>query len=273
MPGETLVEARGLWAGYGQTVALAEVNCAIEKGAVVGVIGPNGSGKSTLVRVLSGVLKPQRGAAYFRGADVARTRPAALARSIAVVPQTPLLPEAFLAAQVVLLGRTPHLGFLSREGPRDYETVRWAMQVTDTWHLARRRIGELSGGERQRVVVARALAQEPELLLLDEPTAHLDIGHQAALLDVILALHEERDLTVLAVFHDLNLAAQYCPRLVLLSQGRLLADGRPEEVLTGPQVSHVYGTRVAVMAHPCNGAPVVLPVRTETETEESHHGQ
>lgn len=265
MPPRMIVEMCSLWAGYGSRPALQDISFTVVPGEVVGIIGPNGSGKSTLVRALSGVLTPQRGGASFDGQNIARMSAQDLAKRVAVVPQTPLLPESFLAYQVVLLGRTPHLGFLGREGARDHAVTRSSMEMTDTWALAGRRIGELSGGERQRVVVARALAQEPELLLLDEPTAHLDIGHQAAILDLVMGLVRERGLTVMIVFHDLNLSAQYCSRLLMLSEGRLLADGLPQEVLTIEQVSRVYGVQAVVATHPSNGAPVVLPLREKVE--------
>ncbi|MBI2886325.1 MAG: ABC transporter ATP-binding protein [Chloroflexi bacterium] len=259
-----MVEVWDLWVAYGHRPALAGVSLALEPGELLGVIGPNGSGKTTLVRAISGLVRPRQGSVRFRGREVMATPPGELARRVAVVPQMPVLPEGVPAYQVVLLGRNPHLGFLGREGPRDFRLVRRAMEATGVWELAMRPMADLSGGERQRVVVARALAQEPELLLLDEPTAHLDIGHQASVLEAVLALRESTGLTVLAVFHDLNLAAQYCPRLALLAAGRLVADGTPEEVLTGQRVAQVYGVEAALATHPRNGAPVVLPMRRDS---------
>ena len=257
-----LLEVQDLWVSYGQRQALAAVTFSVERGEFLGVIGPNGSGKSTLVRTISGVLRPGRGRVLFQGQEVVQARPGDLARQIAVVPQLPALPEALQTYQMVLLGRNPYLGFLGREGSRDHEIVERAMRATGTWELASRLMGDLSGGERQRLVAARAIAQQPELLLLDEPTAHLDVGHQSALLDAILGSRGPGELTVLAVFHDLNLAAQYCPRLVLLSGGRIVADGAPQDVLTSEQISEVYGAEVCVTTHPVNGAPVVLPLHT-----------
>jgi iron complex transport system ATP-binding protein len=187
-----------------------------------------------------------------------------LALRVAVVPQNPTLPEAFTALEVVLMGRTPHLGLLQSEGRADWAAVRRALEETDAWDLAERRIGELSGGERQRVVVARALAQEAPLLLLDEPTAHLDVGHQAAVLELVQRLCRSngvdgRPRAVLAVVHDLTLAAQYCDRLVMLSEGRLVAQGSPHEVLSPQVLSSVYRTQVVVFTHPLTGRPVVTP--------------
>jgi iron complex transport system ATP-binding protein len=182
-----------------------------------------------------------------------------VARRVAVVPQEPLLPEAFSALDCVLMGRTPHLRLLENEGLRDYEAARAAMERTDTSDLAGRPVGELSGGERQRVVVARALAQEAPVLLLDEPTAHLDIGHQASVLRLMRSLCREEGKAVLAVVHDLTLAAAFCDRLVLMRGGAVVAAGEPLEILRAEVLSEVYGTEVEVFAHPRTRRPVVAP--------------
>jgi iron complex transport system ATP-binding protein len=182
---------------------------------------------------------------------------------VAVVPQEPLLPEAFTALECVLMGRTPHLKLLENEGARDFQAAHAAMKVTNTWELADRAVGQLSGGERQRVVVARALAQKTPVLLLDEPTAHLDIGHQASVLGLMRSLCREEGKAVLAVVHDLTLAAAYCDRLVLLRPGgSVVADGSPREILRAELLAEVYGARVDVFPHPATGRPVVAP-RTE----------
>jgi iron complex transport system ATP-binding protein len=161
---------------------------------------------------------------------------------------------------MVLLGRTPYLGWMGRESERDRAAACQAMEETGTWHLADRFISQLSGGEQQRVVIARALAQEPRVLLLDEPTAHLDINNQVEILSLIIRLVKERQLAALAIFHDLNLAAQYCDELVLLHQGQVVIQGPPDQVLTPPMLQRVYGAEVMVMPHPRNGLPVVFPV-------------
>jgi iron complex transport system ATP-binding protein len=184
-----------------------------------------------------------------------------VARVAAVVPQEATLPGGFTALDCVLMGRTAHLKLLENEGTRDLEAARRAMMATDTWPLAERRVGELSGGERQRVVVARALAQEARLLLLDEPTAHLDIGHQASVLGLVRRIAAENGMSVLAVVHDLSLAGQYCDRLVLLCGGRVLAEGTPAEVLEAGVLRAAYGVEVRIIAHPDTGRPVVAPVR------------
>jgi len=184
------------------------------------------------------------------------------------VPQNPSLPESFTVAELVMLGRTPHLKLLQSEGRRDLEVAARAMKMCGVEALADRLIGEISGGERQRVVIARALAQEPKLLLLDEPTSHLDIAHQVAVMDLIWGLSRD-GLGVLAVFHDLNLAAQYSDRLVVLSGGRVIADGAPASVVTPSVIRQAYDAAVCVVPHPRNGAPVALVERNHMSVRAS----
>lgn len=262
--GRTTLEAQQVTFSFNETPVLDQVDLRLEPGVIVGVIGPNGAGKSTLVRLLSRLLTPASGRIQLNGHDLARWRPADLARMLAVVPQDPELPPSFTAWEMVLMGRSPHLGWMGKESQRDRAVVRRAMEETRTWQLAGRFISQLSGGERQRVVVARALAQEPRVLLLDEPTAHLDINHQVETLSLISRLVRERGLAALAIFHDLNLAAQYCDELVLLHQGRVVAQGLPQQVLTPPLLRRVYGTEVTVISHPASGLPLVFPACTST---------
>jgi iron complex transport system ATP-binding protein len=259
-----MLEIRDLTLAYGERVALRGVSLSLARGELLGVVGPNASGKSSLIRAITNVITPRRGEVRLDGSPVRGLSQRELALRVAVVPQNPTLPEAFTALEVVLMGRTPHLGLLQSEGRADWAAVRRALEETDAWDLAERRIGELSGGERQRVVVARALAQEAPLLLLDEPTAHLDVGHQAAVLELVQRLCRSngvdgRPRAVLAVVHDLTLAAQYCDRLVMLSEGRLVAQGSPHEVLSPQVLSSVYRTQVVVFTHPLTGRPVVTP--------------
>lgn len=259
-----MLEIRHLTLSYGERVALRDVSLSLARGELLGVVGPNASGKSSLIRAVTNVVAPQRGEVWLDGSPVRRLSQRELALRVAVVPQNPSLPEAFTALEVVLMGRTPHLGLLQSEGRADWAAVRHALEQTDAWHLADRRIGELSGGERQRVVLARALAQEAPLLLLDEPTAHLDVGHQAEVLELMQRLcHTDgadgRSKAVLAVVHDLTLAAQYCDRLAMLSEGRLVALGSPHEVLSPQLLASVYRTQVSVFPHPITGRPVVTP--------------
>lgn len=258
-----LLAAEGLTASYGLNGrairALNGVSLSIAPGEVLGLIGPNGSGKTTFVRAVTGLVRPLAGRVLIAGVDASKLRRDEIARRIAVVPQEPVLPPAFMALECVLMGRTPHLRLLQSEGPQDFEAARRAMAETECWDLAGRRVGELSGGERQRVAVARALAQETPVLLLDEPTAHLDIGHQAGVLGLVRRIAQEQGKAVLAVVHDLTLAAQYCDRLALLRKGSLVAEGTPERVLQPALLREVYGKDIDVFPHPRTGAPVVAP--------------
>jgi len=258
------LEVRGLSVAYPagsrrQRVALRDVSLDLVPGELLGLVGPNGSGKTTLIRAVTGVVRPLAGEIRIAGEEAVGLPQWEVARRVAVVPQNPQLPEAFTTLDAVLMGRTPHLRLLQMEGPADLEAARRAMLATDTWALADRRLGELSGGERQRVVVARALAQEAPLLLLDEPTAHLDIGHQTAVLEMMRSLCRGEGKAVLAAVHDLTLAAQYCHRLVMLHQGSVIAQGRPEDVLHPELLERVYKARVHVFPHPWSGRPVVAP--------------
>jgi iron complex transport system ATP-binding protein len=255
-----MLEIRDLTVAYGELVALRQVSLSLAAGELLGVVGPNGSGKSTLIRAITRLVRPLGGDIRLDGSEVGRLSQRELACWAAVVPQNPYLPDAFTVLEVALMGRTPHLGLLQSEGRADLAAVRRALEQTDTWQLASRRVGELSGGERQRVVVARALAQETPLLLLDEPTAHLDVGHQAAVLDLLRELCRREGKAVLAVIHDLSLAGQYCDRLVMLSGGCIVGEGEPQEVLSPSLLASVYGTRVSVFAHPLTGRPVVTPL-------------
>jgi len=246
--------------GKRMLVALREVSLRVDVGELVGLVGPNGCGKTTMIRAVTKVVQPLGGEIRIGGRDVRSLSQAEIARRVAVVPQEPLLPEAFTALECVLMGRTPHLRLLENEGARDFEAAREAMERTDTWELAERRVGELSGGERQRFVVARALAQETPLLLLDEPTAHLDIGHQGAVLRLMRSLCRDEWKAVLAVVHDLTLAAAFCDRLVMLrSGGTVMAEGRAAEVLRPEVLAEVYGAEADVFPHPRTGRPVVAP--------------
>lgn len=250
----------GVVAGYGARAVLDRVTLTVTAGEIVGVIGPNGAGKSTLIRVITRVLPPRAGAVLLCGRDVATMRPAEVARYAAVVPQMASGPDGFTGAEFVLLGRTPHLRLLQSEGRYDHAVVRRAMALTGTLHLAGRSLARMSGGEMQRLLVARALAQEPRLLLLDEPTAHLDIAHQVAVFDLVAARTRADGLAVLAVVHDLTLAAQFCDRLLLLVSGRVMAEGPPADVLRPETLAAAYGGRVALLAHPETGGPVVVPL-------------
>jgi iron complex transport system ATP-binding protein len=253
-----MLEALEISCGYGGEDVLSGVSVRISPGELTAVVGPNGSGKSTLVRALSRVLRPRSGRVLLDGKDLYDLPARAVAREIAVVPQETPLDFEFTCEEVVLMGRAPHLGRFQSEGEADRGVVNEAMERTGTRALRGRSVLELSGGERQRVVLARAFAQGPRVLLLDEPTAHLDIAFQVQVLGTVARLRRERNLAVLATLHDLNLAAAYADRVVLLSKGRVVSAGSAAEVLTEATLRDVYGAEVTVRPHPETGRPLVL---------------
>lgn len=258
-----MLQIESLTVGYGGAPVLKGLDLAVGRGELLVVVGPNGSGKSTLVRTLTRALTPTVGRILLGGRDLWRMRPRDVARQLAVVAQETAVGFEFTVEEVVALGRTPHLRPLRGETPRDRAAVAEAMRLTGTAPLAGRLITALSGGERQRVMVARALAQEPRLLVLDEPTAHLDIAHQVEVLDLVRRLNRTQGLTVLVILHDLNLAALYADRVVMLKEGRCWADGPPGDVLTEANILAVYGSRVKVVRHPTTGAPQVMLLARE----------
>jgi iron complex transport system ATP-binding protein len=253
------LQITNLSAGYGSRLVLREVSLEVPGGEIVALVGPNGAGKSTLIRVVSGVLPGRDGEVLLDGTDLLRQSASTRARLLAVVPQLPHLPEAFTVGEIVLMGRTPHLPLWAGESRRDCEIAWRAMTRARVQELTDRRIGELSGGEQQRVMLARALAQEPRVLLLDEPTAHLDLKHQVGVLELVRTLAREEYLAVLMTLHDLNQAALYADRVALLQRGEIVAQGLPREVFNADLLSRVYGVAVAVGTHPVMGTPVVLP--------------
>ena len=246
--------------GYDKRTVLHDISLEASPGEILGIIGPNGSGKSTLIRGITRLISPYSGQISLDGHKIATMSHSDLARLVAVVPQNPILPELFTAFEVVLMGRTPHLGLFKYEGGKDLAIVRRAMEVTQTFAFAERRIGELSGGERQRLTIARALAQEPKVILLDEPTAHLDINYQIETLDLTRQLCTEQQLIVVITLHDLNLAAQYCDRLVMLNNGKIHCHGLPKAVINAQTIKEVYGAEVYVYPHPVNNLPATLIV-------------
>ena len=238
----------GITCGYDAADVLHEVTITVAPGEFAGVIGPNGSGKSTLIRAASRVLPPRGGRVLLDGAERSIRESA---RVVAVVPQETSIDFDFTCREVVTMGRFPH-------GDEDPIVVREAMERTDTWGLRDRPVTELSGGERQRVILARAFAQEPKILLLDEPTAHLDIRYQLQIMNLTDALRRERGVGVLCVMHDLNLASIFCSRLILLHEGRIFTSGPREEVLTAENISRTYGAEVEIHTHPRRGGPMVV---------------
>ena len=245
-------------ASYNAETVLDDVSLHIARGERLALAGPNGAGKSSLLRVITGQL-PAQGSVRVTGTAIARLSPRLRAKLMAVVPQDIASDVPFTARDFVLLGRTASLPRFGGPAAADLDAVHEAMSLTETWHLRQRPLTEMSGGERQRLALAMALANQPEIILLDEPTSHLDLRHRAELMRLLIRLNKERQTTILMVVHDLTLASQFFPRIVLLSQGRKIADGAPSVVLRSEILEKVYACPVSVIPLPGMDATCVLP--------------
>jgi len=252
---------RQVYFSYLDGLVLHDINLSVEAGDMVGLIGPNGSGKTTLIKLVSGILKPDQGEIRLGGSSLSQLNRKAIASSVAVVPQQFHIPFAFTTSEVVMLGRIPFIKAFAGEAAADRQAVATAIELVGISQLAQRRFDELSGGERQKVILAMALAQQPKLLLLDEPIVHLDICHQVETLELIRSLNVEQGLTVITAMHDLNLASLYFDRLILLKEGRVSAEGTPAQVLTEDRIREVFSASVTVEPHPATGVPhiIVMP--------------
>jgi iron complex transport system ATP-binding protein len=259
MKGTVALDVAGVHVAYGDRRVLRGVSVRVASGEVVGLVGPNGCGKTTLLRAVTRVVAHQDGEVAVRGRPLATLHRRELAQDIAVVPQTAGLPPQLTALEAVVMGRTPHLGFFEQESAADYDIAFGALERVGAAVLAERPVGELSGGERQVVLLARALAQGSAVLLLDEPTASLDIGHQMELFALVRDLARTEGRAVLAALHDLTLASLYCDRLVLLAGGVVVADGSPAEVLTVDHIRQAYGASATLVHDPKVPAPIVVP--------------
>jgi iron complex transport system ATP-binding protein len=251
------IAAEGLRAGYGTRDVLRGIDLALRPGLLVAIVGPNGAGKSTLLRCLAGLIRPAAGRVILDGRDLRELDRAAIARRVAVVPQSSETLFPFSVREIVALGRVARLGALALPRRDDVAAVDRALRDLDLVPLARRRVDMISGGERQRTVLAMALAQDAHVLLLDEPTVHLDPAHQRSALDLVRRLAHERELVAVAVLHDLNLAAALCDRIVVLDDGRIVADGPPAGVIQASLVTSVFGPGLDVGERA--GVPFVLP--------------
>jgi len=253
-----LLSIHGVTVSYGVRPVLRGVSLEVRRGDLVVLLGPNGAGKTTLLRTIAKIVSPQLGTVLLDGRDIATIPTPQLMRSLSVLPQTEGSAFSFTVQDIVAMGRIPHLPPLAPLSPHDWQIVREAMEATDVWELRDRLFTELSGGEQRRVIIAKALAQEPQLLLLDEPTANLDLHYQLEVVELLQRLNRERGITVMAVMHDLNLATLLGERFILMQQERIYAMGTAEEVLTAQNIQQVYGVPVVVTRHPLNGKPIVL---------------
>ncbi|RTE50846.1 ABC transporter ATP-binding protein [Actinobaculum sp. 352] len=246
--------------GYDGRIVARDLKVEIPDGSFTVIIGPNGCGKSTLLRGLVRLLRPDQGAVYLDGRSIAGLKPKALARHIGLLPQSAIAPEGITVADLVARGRYPHQGVFRQSTRDDAAAVQRAMRATNVEELAERAVGELSGGQRQRVWAAMALAQETPLLLLDEPTTYLDIGHQVELLELFTRLNREGT-TLVAVLHDLNQAARYASHLIVMKEGVVVAEGDPHAVMTPERIEAVFGLSCVVIEDPVTGGPLVVPRR------------
>ena len=245
---------------YGSVKVLENVCFSVKERDFIGILGPNGSGKTTLLRSISRTLKPHRGVIFLNDVDIYALKSVEVAKQMAVVPQDNVIAFNFTALDVVLMGRNPHLSRFQMESEKDIAIAKRAMELTNTWHLAERPVNELSGGERQRVIIARALAQEPKVLLLDEPTVHLDINNQLEIMDLLKELCIKKGLIVLAVFHDFNLAARYCDSAILLKDGKIVSAGNLDAVLTSENIRSVFQVDAVVKRHPITNSLYIIPI-------------
>lgn len=251
--------ARELTLAYEDRTVVHELELAVPDGQVTVIVGPNACGKSTTLRALGRLLKPRGGSVLLDGEELAKIPTKSVARSIGLLPQSPVAPEAITVADLVSRGRQPHQHWWQQWSDEDERAVTEAMARTAVTELADRPVDELSGGQRQRVWIAMALAQETDLLLLDEPTTFLDIAHQVEVLDLVRRLNHEQGRTVVIVLHDLNQAARYADHLVAMKSGRIVAEGAPDEVVTAELVREVFGLEAVVIPDPVTGSPLVVP--------------
>jgi len=254
-----ILELKNISFSYGDKMVIRHVSLGVKKGEILGILGPNGAGKSTLLKLMSGVFKPIRGDVILENRSLRQISAKEIAKFTSVVPQTSQVPFAYSALEIVLMGRAPHLSTFGFETKRDLRVALDAMERTDCTHFNTRDIHELSGGERQRVILARALAQEPQLLLLDEPTTFLDIRHTKDFARILKNLRDEERITIVCALHDLNLAASLCDRIVLLKEGEVVAGGNPKDVINCETISSVFDSEIHIATDNKTGIPYYLP--------------
>lgn len=257
---EHAVQAESLSFSYDETPVLREIDLTVSKGEFLSLLGPNGAGKTTLFNLLSGLYKPVVGAVKIFGRNIGTLHQKEKARLLGVVPQETTANFDFTNLEIVLMGRVVHTSRFGNESADDIREALAAMKRTETEHLAHRGFMEVSGGEKQRVVLAQVLAQETSIMLLDEPTSKLDINYQIEIMQLIKDIKKERDLTVIAIFHDMNLAAQFADRIVFIKEGRIVGDDTPEEILTPHIIRSVYNARVMVERDPHSDKPLIVPL-------------
>lgn len=240
------IEVENLKFGYKENLVLKNIFFNIKKGMFLSIVGPNGSGKSTILKLLNNIYYPESANILIEGKDINSFKKKDLARKMALVPQDTIINYEFTVEEVVLMGRHPYKRRFERENKNDFKLVEEALKLTNTFYLKDRMITEISGGERQRVLIARALAQEPSIILLDEPTAHLDINHQVEILNLLQKLNKEKGTTIVLVIHDINLGIRYSDEIIMLSEGEIIGRGTPEKVITKDNIELAYNLKVAI---------------------------
>jgi len=253
-----MIEVKNLSFSYEEEV-LSNINITIEKGKFYTILGPNGSGKTTLLKLISKGLNVSKNHVFIDGEDLNTISSKQLAKKIAMVPQSTEIEFDFSVEDIVLMGRTPHIKRFSSESEKDFEMAREAMEMTNTLILKDKKINELSGGERQRVIVARAICQDTNIILLDEPISHLDIHHQIEIMNEMKQLNENKNITIVAVLHDLNIAAAYSDHMILMNKGKVHSYGRPEEILNEKTIKEVYGLQVYITKNPKTNKTFIMP--------------
>lgn len=259
---EQSVRVENLNFSYGDRKILKDICAGFKPGMVCGLLGPNGSGKTTLLKNIASILKPEKRAVYINSKDISKMTPLEIAKAMALVPQNTYIDFDFTVEDIVMMGRTPYIKGFSGESREDREIVQWALETARIYHLKDRSIKSISGGELQRVVIARALAQRTQIILLDEPVSQLDIHHQLSIMETLSRLSHEQNLTIVTVLHDLNLAAEYCDSIYLLKEGRIVCGGSPKEVLTYDTIESVYDIVCLVHENPVSKKPHIIPVRS-----------
>ena len=264
---ETVMEANDLFFAYNGEDILRGISLNLKRGEVLGIIGPNGSGKSTLIKLLSGLIPPKRGEIRLKGEPLDSYDRRSIAQTIASVSQEVERDFPFTVREIVAMGRAPYMGRFSLESAKDRWIIEDAIKLTDISEYVDRFPYQLSGGEKQRMVIARALAQEPELLLMDEPTSHLDLNHQMEINSLVMELKEEKRIGVIYVTHDLNIAAECCDRIIMLKKGEILAEGEPMDVINSENIKTVYGCKTLVDKNPETGRPRVTPLMNNLKND------
>jgi len=255
---DIILKTQNISGGYNGEDIIKNLTFEIRKGEFTCIAGPNGAGKSTLLRMMSRTINTREGSIHFEDRDLSSIKRKEISRYMAFVSQNTMINFSFSVFEIVLMGRIPYLKRLQRESENDIEAVEKALRLTDTIDIKNKMIDCLSAGESQRVIIARALAQEPDILFLDEPTSHLDIGYQAQIMDLLRKLNKCSGLTVVAVLHDLNLACEYCGRLILLNKGRIFKDGKPKEIVTRENIKEIYGADIKINYNADTGNPNIL---------------